>query len=86
MKCGCENCKYCKVYRGDYWTPDDYECVSTVWDRVDADEEGVRRAWENGETWEHTEEPLCIGYEEVPTEEDMYWEKYAYDERFTERR
>ncbi len=86
MKCGCSNCKYCKCYPGRYWDPDDYECVSTVWDNVVADEEKVRRAWENGEEWEHNEEPLCPGYEEAPTEEDEYWDRYAHEERFSERR
>lgn len=27
MKC-CETCKYCRIYPGDYWTPDDYDCTN----------------------------------------------------------
>lgn len=86
MRCGCSNCKYCKCYPGGRWDPDEYECVSDVWDRVIVDEDKVRRVWENCEEWESNEEALCSGWEEAPTEDDEYWDRYAYEERFSERR
>ncbi|MBR4377337.1 MAG: hypothetical protein IKP50_00405 [Bacilli bacterium] len=79
MKCGCENCKHCKVYKGDYWTPDDYDCTKA--DELTMSEEMFVRVWENCETWESGEEPLCEQWEEVT---DEYWDKYAYEERYTE--
>lgn len=64
---GCENCKWLKCYKGDRWTPDDYEC------RKDGpeDEERFVRVWENGEMWEDSESCLCEHYEEF-TAEDFY--------------
>ena len=63
--------------------PDNYECVSQ---NEDIDEEVIERVWGNNETWSTSEEQICPGYEEAPTEEDDYWDKYAYEERFSERR
>lgn len=85
MKRGCRDCKYCKCYPGGRWDPDDYECVSNVWDRIDVDDEAIRRAWEDGEEWEENEDPICPGYEEAPTVDDEYWERYAYEERYMEK-
>lgn len=63
---GCNNCKYCKCYPGDYWTPDDYECIS---DNVT--EEAIKRAWEDDETWSDSDKPICPGYKEY-IEEEVY--------------
>ena len=83
MQNGCNNCKWCKCYSGDYWTPDDYECQSSC---EDITEEVFQRVWENGEEWKNDEDPICPGYEEASTEYDEYWDKYAYEERYSERR
>lgn len=64
--CGCMNCKYCKCYPGDYWTPDDYECISD-----EVTQEAIDRAWINGETWNYSEEAICPGYKEYDEMEDM---------------
>lgn len=77
---GCSDCRYCKCYPGDYWTPDDYECTSNVWDRIDVDEEVVEKVWCDCEEWNDNEEPLCPGWEEVSTPEDDYWDRYAWEE------
>ena len=84
---GCSNCRYCKCYPGDYWTPDDYECTSIIMETNDTkytDDELdaiFTRVWENGEKWDSSdEEPLCPGWEEAPTLEDYYWDKYAWEE------
>ena len=79
MKTGCNNCRYCKCYRGDYCTPDDYECVSQS---EEITEEAFRRAWENGEEWDISDEPICPAYEEAEPEPDYdgpEWDKYAYE-------
>lgn len=81
MEYGCKNCKFCKCYRGDYWTPNEYACVVQ---ELDISEENFIKCWENAETWTNSEEPLCNSYEEAPTEEDEYWEEYAYKERYYE--
>lgn len=81
MKHGCNNCKWCKCYKGDYWTPDEYECQGGY----DIPEDVMQRVWENGEEWSDNEEPICPAYEEAPTEDDEYWEKYAYEERYAEK-
>ena len=83
---GCFNCRYCKYYPGDYWTPDDSECTAPIitdgTDNELADEvldDIFTRVWENGEEWSD-EEQLCPGWEEAPTPDDEYWEEYAYKE------
>ena len=81
-RCGCENCKFFKCYRGDYWTPDEYECTSECEDITEPIFESV---WTDGETWNSSDEPICPGYEDAPTEDDEYWEEYAYKERYSER-
>lgn len=81
---GCNNCRYCRCYPGDYWTPDDFECtvpdnsfegfsdqaLDAIFDRV----------WVDGEQWRDNEDPICPGWVEAPTPEDDYWERYAYEE------
>lgn len=88
MKNGCNNCKWCKCYRGDYWTPDEYECVcgdkafeGMTQEQID---DTYERAWINGEEWKDNEEPICPAYEEAPTEDDEYWDRYAYEENKSE--
>lgn len=66
----CTNCRHCKCYKGDYWTPDDYECT-----KVEEIEEEVF-----DKVWEDDRADLCPCYEDAPTEEDIYWEKYAWEE------
>ena len=78
---GCNDCKWCKCYRGDYWTPDEYECQGGY----DIPEDVMQRVWENGEEWKDNEEPICPMYEEAPTEDDEYWDRYAYEENKSER-
>lgn len=82
MKRGCKDCKYCKCYPGGYWDPDDYECISN---NEDITEEVFDRVWANGEEWDENEKPICPGYEDAPTVDDEYWEKYTYEERYMER-
>ena len=77
---GCKDCKYCKCYPGGRWSPNEYECVSDVWDRIDVEEDILVRVWEDGEEWGYGEEQICPGWEEAPTEEDEYWARYAYEE------
>jgi hypothetical protein len=71
MKHGCNDCKYCKCYKGDSWTPDDYECVGL--DRtdttVDISQETFDRVWVDGKEWNDKEEPICPLYEEA----DLMW-------------
>lgn len=65
---GCSNCRYCKCYPGDYWTPDDYECTSyDLLSTVPEEEldEVLTRVWENGEEWADDGAPLCPCWEEV---------------------
>ena len=82
---GCRNCKYCKCYPGDSWTPDDYECMGferdldieltdEEWDNI------MTIVWENGEEWNSSDDPICPAWEEAPTPEDDYWARYAYEE------
>ena len=77
---GCGNCRYCKCYPGDYWTPDDCECTSTAWDRIDVDEEVMAQVWCESKEWNDNEEPLCPGWEEAPTPEDDYTRPYYANE------
>ena len=67
MKHGCNDCKYCKCYKGDYWTPDDYECVGL--DRTDTtveiSQETFDRVWVDGEEWKDNEEPICPLWKET---------------------
>lgn len=81
MNYGCRNCKYCKCYPGDYWTPDDFECSKAESGVLDISEENFDRCWSNDETWEDPENALCPDYEEEMTIEDEYWEKYNYEEK-----
>lgn len=67
LKHGCENCKYLKCYKGGRWDPDDYECLKDG----PATEELLTRVWENGETWEDGETPLCDQYEELKEKDWM---------------
>lgn len=83
---GCSNCRYCKCYSGDYWTPDYYECEGFERD-LDiklTDEEVdtlLTRVWENREEWKYNEDPICPAYEEDMTPPDYeYWEQYAWEE------
>jgi hypothetical protein len=41
-------------------------------------QEGIDRAWINGETWEDDETPICPGYEEYIDREPDY-EDYMYE-------
>lgn len=66
MRYGCENCKHCKCYPGDYWTPDDFECMG------EPTQEAIDRAWTNGETWKSSEEQICPSYEEAVYDEPDY--------------
>lgn len=75
MMRGCRNCRYCKCYPGDYYTPDDYECTSPILELgtgIDLADEVLddifTRVWEDGEEWEDGEQ-LCPGWEEVEYEE-----------------
>lgn len=81
---GCSNCKYCYCYKGDRWTPDEYEChmpEDKDYGLTDEQAETIfTRVWENGEEWNSNEEPVCPAWEEAPTEEDEYWDRYAYEE------
>lgn len=70
---GCMNCRYCKCYPGDHWTPDDYECVGFECDtEVDLTDEELdaimTRVWENGEEWTSYDEQICPMWEEVSYE------------------
>lgn len=67
---GCSDCRYCKCYPGDYWTPDDYECQKA--DEIP--EEVFDKVWEDDRA------DLCPHYEEAPTPEDEYWDRYAWEE------
>ncbi len=66
---GCSDCMYCKIYYGDYWTPDEYECQMT--DMIDkgyglTDEQAdeiFTRVFENGEEWGDNDKPICPAYE-----------------------
>lgn len=84
---GCSNCKWCKCYHGDYWTPDEYECTAMEcgsddygktedeWDEI------LTRVWEKGEEWDDTEEPICPAWEENTYDpEDEYWDRYSWEE------
>ena len=66
---GCSNCKYCKCYPGDHWTPDDYECVcgDKAFEGMSQDEIDTiyDTVWEDGKQWSPFEEPLCPAWEEV---------------------
>lgn len=82
---GCSNCRYCKCYPGDRWTPDDYECVGFERDTSinltqDQFDNIMDRVWTDGNEWTDNEEPYCPAWEEAPTEEDEYWARYAYEE------
>lgn len=68
---GCRNCRWCKCYKGDYWTPDEYECLKAD----DMDEDVFTEAWENDNT------DVCPFAEEEEPEKD-YWDEYAYKERY----
>jgi len=61
MKHGCNDCRYCKKYPGDYWTPDDYECTCDV----EIADEIITRVWEDGEEWDSCDDPICPEYVEV---------------------
>lgn len=66
MKHGCNDCRYCKCYPGDYWTPDEYECQMPDKDYVLTDDQIddiLTRVWENGEEWESNDEPICPAWE-----------------------
>lgn len=84
---GCGNCKYCKVYRsGNYWDPDEYDCVGTsdAFDKMSQDEIDAisDRVWVNGEEWHEDEEPICPAWEEVNYDpEEEYWDRYAWEEK-----
>ena len=69
MRAGCRNCRYCKVYLGDYWTPEECECVGNIDNAGLTDEEIgtiIDRAWVNGEEWsDNDDEPICPVWEEV---------------------
>ena len=73
---GCENCKFCRCYPGDYWTPDEYECTSEC---EDITEQIFERVWSDGERWDTSEEQICPGYEEyidrTPDYEDYMYER-----------
>ena len=65
---GCRNCRYCKCYPGDYWTPDEYECQMPDKDYNLTDEEieeVFTRVWENGEGWGDDDKPICPAWEEI---------------------
>lgn len=67
MKHGCRDCRYCRCYLGDYWTPDEYECVMPDKDyglTVEQADEIFARVWENCEEWNSNEDPICPAYEE----------------------
>lgn len=81
MTHGCGDCKYCRCYRGDYWTPDEYECSCPN----EIDDDSFIRAWEDGEEWSDCEEPVCPEWKEAPTEYDEYWDRYNYEESHNER-
>lgn len=66
---GCKNCKHLKCYKGDYWTPDEYECTKDG----PPTQELCNRVWSDGETWSSPEDQLCPYYEELK-EEDYYYE------------
>lgn len=78
---GCKNCRYCKCYCGDYWTPDEYECQGENFGDISDEEFDAifTRVWENGEEWSSTEEPICPAWKEYDSEEE-YWAEYAYKE------
>ena len=67
---GCRNCEYCKCYKGNYWTPDDYECVGNIDDAGLTEEEIdtlIDRVWTNGEEWNDNDEPICPAWKEMET-------------------
>ena len=83
MNYGCENCKHCRCYKGDYWTPDEYECTRIESGELDISQENFDRCWGDGEQWEDPENALCPDYEEQEPEPDYdgpEYDKYA-DER-----
>ena len=67
---GCKNCKWHKVYKGDYWTPDEHECVipknmKPLFPVTEEDEDEIfTRVWENGEEWDRYWEQICPYYKE----------------------
>lgn len=80
---GCSNCRWCKCYPGDYWTPDDFECTGDLM-QIDGDldleyseeelDNIITRVWENGEEWAWGEKPICPCWEEFiydPYEDEM---------------
>lgn len=81
---GCSDCRYCKVYRGGHWDPDEYECVGNIDDAGLTEEEIdtlIDKVWVNGEEWKDNEEPICPAWEEVNYDpEEEYWDRYAYEE------
>ena len=70
---GCYNCKYRKCYPGDYWTPDEYECLMPCKDYGvdDAEFEDIlTRVWENGEQWHCSKDPICPAWERLEEPEE----------------
>lgn len=73
---GCKNCKRCKVYKGDYWTPDEWECVipknaKPLFPITDEEAEDIyTRVWENGEEWDSIYDQICPYYVEAEYFED----------------
>lgn len=72
-KHGCRDCMWCKCYRGDYWTPDDYECTTdyAIEDEGLADEI-FTRVFEDGEEWKDDEDPICPAWVYRPEEPYYY--------------
>ena len=77
---GCKNCKYHKVYKGDYWTPDEHECIipNSRLENPDFEitdeqaDEIFTRVWENGEEWDRSWEQICPYYKEYIDPENYF--------------
>ena len=81
---GCMNCRYCKCYPGDYWTPDDYECIAEdkFGDMTEAEiDEVFSKVWEDGKEWKDGEEPLCPAWEEADYPEDIEEPEWVWEYR-----
>ena len=68
-KFGCEDCKYYQIYHGDYWTPDECECIGVdKFDELDLSPEEVdtifTRVWVNGEQWNNASDQICPVFEQ----------------------
>lgn len=71
---GCNNCRYFKCYPGDYWTPDDYDCICGDEAFEGMSQEEIDKVydmvWVDGKEWSYGEKPLCPAWEEMEEIDD----------------